>query len=79
MKNKLQILQEEAMKNYSLFKSELINLNEYLQSMKPLDDEIDKMELYILSQYLEDNLAFEKSSLKQLHLSTHQKVRIDKL
>ncbi len=52
---------------YFKYRDGLISLVEYKEQLIPLDKEIDKLELQIFSDYLQGNLAFEKSSLKHLH------------
>lgn len=67
MSNKLKKLKQQSMNLYSEYCYEHITLDEYLQQIRPLDKEIDKLELQTLTQCLGDNPAFEISSLKQLH------------
>lgn len=67
MSHKLKILKQKSMSIYLEYRCEHIKLDEYLREIKPLDEEIDKLELQTLSYYLEDNPVFEISSLKQIH------------
>ncbi len=57
----------KSMKLYFRYKDGSISLKDYLKQIKPLDDEIDLLEVQTLSCHLEDNPVFEISSLKQLH------------
>lgn len=55
------------MDEYIKYRSGLQTLEEYKKHMKPLDDEIDKLELQNLSLNLQDTPASEISFLKHLH------------
>ena len=63
----LKNLRVDSMLLYFKYKNGQISLVEYKKQLMPLDKEIDKLELQVFSNYLQDNLAFEKSSLKHLH------------
>jgi len=64
MLSKLQI---QALHLYTAYQLEHITLNEYLESVRPIDNAIDSLELKLLSCCLSDNPAFERSSLKHPH------------
>jgi hypothetical protein len=49
---------------YFKYRDALISLTEYKKQLSLLDKEIDKLELQVFNNYLQDNLAFEKPSLK---------------
>ncbi len=61
-------LKIKSMQLYFTYKDGIMTLEDYLLQIKPLDKEIDYLEVQALSCHLGDNLAFEKSFLKQLHL-----------
>ena len=63
----LKKLRVKSIQLYFKYKDGLISLVEYKEQLRPLDKEIDKQELQIFSNYLQDNLVFEKSSLEHLH------------
>lgn len=65
--SKLKILRIKSAKLYLNYTSGLLSRKEYLNQLKPLDDAIDELEVQSLSRYLRGTLAFEKSSLIQLH------------
>ena len=62
----LKNLRVTSLDYYSKYKEGLISLEKYQEQLRPLDKEIDKLELKIFSDYLQGNLAFEKSSLEHL-------------
>jgi hypothetical protein len=64
----IKYLHIESEKLYLDYKSGLLNLQEYLELLKPLDKAIDKLEFRSLSHYLQGNLASEKSFLELSHL-----------
>ena len=59
-------LKQMAVKLYFRYRSGLLELEEYLKLMKPIDEEIDKIELQSLNCCLLDTPVCEISSLKQL-------------
>ena len=63
----LKNLRVDSMLLYFKYKDGLISLVEYQEQIKPLDEEIDKLELQTLSYYLQGNLVSEISSSKHLH------------
>ena len=67
MSNNLKCLKQQSMDLYLQYRCEYITLDAYLQQIKTLDKEIDKLELHIFRRYLGDNPVFEISTLKQLH------------
>ncbi len=60
---KLQKMSTRLYKNYCIG---LLTQKEYLELIKPIDKEIDKLELQTLSCYLQDNLVSKISSSKHL-------------
>ena len=61
-------LRIKSMQLYFKYKDGSLTLEDYLEKIKLLDGKIDDLELKVLSCYLQDNLVFEKSSLKQMDL-----------
>ncbi len=60
-------LRKESLYLYIQYREGVISLKDYQEQLRPLESSIDKQELEMLKQYLQDNLAFEKPSLKHLH------------
>ena len=60
-------LQNMSMRLYTNYRSGLLTQTQYLSLLKPIDKEIDKLELQALSYYLQGSLVSEISSLKHLH------------
>lgn len=48
---------------YLSYRSGVYTLEEYQEHIKTLDDEIDKIELYVLNRHLQGTPASERSSL----------------
>lgn len=67
MSDTLLDLKKMAVKLYFRYRSDLLTLEEYLHLMRPIDDEIDRLEMQPLLNYLRDTPVCEISSLKQLH------------
>ena len=67
MSDELLDLKKTAVKLYFSYRSGLLNLEEYLSLLKPIDSAIDQLEMQTLFNYLRDTPACEISSLKQLH------------
>ena len=63
----LKNLRVDSMLLYFKYKDGLISLVEYQEQIRPLDKEIDKLELQTLSHYLQGNLVSDISSSKHLH------------
>ena len=63
----LKNLRVKSIQLYFKYKDGLISLVEYQEQLRPLDREIDKLEVQIFSNYLQGNLILEKSSLEHLH------------
>ncbi len=59
-------LRNMALKLYFRYRSELLDLEDYLKLMRPIDDAIDKLEKEPFNRYLADTPVYEISSLKQL-------------
>ena len=59
--SQLTTLKVKSMKLYFEYKEGLITLEEYLERIKPLDEDIDKLEMSSISCHLEDTPAFEKA------------------
>ena len=57
----------KSMTLYISYRNGLITQEEYQTKVKPLDKEIDTLELECLIHYLEDNPAYQISSSKHLH------------
>ena len=60
-------LQNISMRLYTNYRLGLLTQKEYLNLLKPIDEEIDKLELQTLSYYLQGNLVSKISSSKHLH------------
>ncbi len=60
-------LQNMSMRLYTNYRLGLLTLQEYLDLIRPIDEEIDKLELQTLSCYLQGNLVSKISSSKHLH------------
>ena len=62
----LQELHLKSIKLYGLYLLGSLSQSEYLSQLKPLDEQIDEIEMKLLSSYLQGSPACEKSSLIQL-------------
>ena len=60
-------LQNLSMRLYTNYCAGLLTLQEYLDLIRPIDEEIDRLELQTLSCYLQDNLVSKILSSKPLH------------
>ena len=63
----LKNLKIKSMQLYFSYKDGVITLEDYQLQIKPLDEEIEFLEIQTLSRYLQGNLVCEKSSLKHLY------------
>ena len=66
MSKLLKNLQTQSIKLYKNYRANDITEKEYLRAIRPLDKEIEAVELKLLSYHLRGHLSFEKPSLKRL-------------
>ena len=64
----LKNMQKLSGKLYKRYDAGLLTQNEYLELLKPLDAEIEKIELVLFNAHLQDISVCEKLFLKQTHL-----------
>ena len=60
-------LKIKMIKLYFNYKNGLLSLEDYIQQIKPLDIQIDQLEIQTINCYLLDNRVSEISSSKHLH------------
>ncbi len=64
----LKNMQKLSDKLYKRYDAGLLTQNEYLELLKPLDAEIEKIELALFNTHLQDISVYEKLFLKPTHL-----------
>ena len=62
----LATLQSRRMHLYSTYRSGLLDLEEYLEQIRPLDKAIDQLEMNALKTFLQGSPVFETPSSKHL-------------
>lgn len=60
-------LRVKSLQLYFKYKEDVISIEKYQEQLKPLDKEIDKLELQMFASYLQDIPVSRISSLELLH------------